>query len=122
MLFIHAPLQLFDFRREPSFLVKPSKGGADDERYAKEVAEKKPKATRNLILIRHGQYNLAGKQDIERYLTDKGKFLLNLVLLFMVFVLLFRSTKPCSLNIFALNRYTASKGHRRQACCTEHAI
>lgn len=59
-------------RRDPSFLVKPSKGGADDERFEKEVTEKKPKATRNLILIRHGQYNLAGKRDIERYLTEKG--------------------------------------------------
>lgn len=59
-------------RREPSFLVKPSKGGEDDNRYNKEIAEIKPKATRNIILIRHGQYNLAGRNDSERYLTEKG--------------------------------------------------
>jgi len=30
-------------------------------------------ATRHLILIRHGQYNLDGQSDEERYLTDLGK-------------------------------------------------
>jgi len=30
-------------------------------------------ATRNIILIRHGQYNLDGKEDSERYLTDLGR-------------------------------------------------
>lgn len=59
-------------RRDPSYLVKPSKGGDDDLRYQKEIEEKKPKATRNIILIRHGQYNLSGKSDVERYLTEKG--------------------------------------------------
>jgi len=29
--------------------------------------------TRNIILIRHGQYNLDGKDDSERYLTDLGR-------------------------------------------------
>ena len=33
----------------------------------------KPKATRHLILIRHGQYNLKGKTDPERYLSDLGR-------------------------------------------------
>lgn len=33
----------------------------------------KPKATRHLLLIRHGQYNLNGKSDVERYLTELGK-------------------------------------------------
>ncbi|KAF6018370.1 hypothetical protein EB796_023306 [Bugula neritina] len=37
----------------------------------KEVAV--PTATRHLILIRHGQYNLKGKQDQDRYLTELGK-------------------------------------------------
>lgn len=62
------------FRRDPSFLVKPSKGGDDDLRYNKEIAELKPKATRNIILIRHGQYNLEGRNDSERYLTKKGSY------------------------------------------------
>lgn len=31
------------------------------------------KSTRHLILIRHGQYNLKGKSDEERYLTDLGR-------------------------------------------------
>jgi len=32
----------------------------------------KPLATRNIILIRHGQYNLDGTKDSERYLTSLG--------------------------------------------------
>lgn len=60
-------------RREPSFLVRPSKGGEDDIRYSKEIAEKKPKASRNIILIRHGQYHQANRfYDAERTLTEKG--------------------------------------------------
>ena len=34
---------------------------------------KKPKATRYIVLIRHGQYNLKGEVDDERYLTEKGR-------------------------------------------------
>ena len=34
-----------------------------------------PKAVRHIILIRHGQYNLAGVGDKERFLTDLGIFL-----------------------------------------------
>jgi len=34
---------------------------------------KLPTASRHIILIRHGQYNLAGKTDAERYLTDLGR-------------------------------------------------
>lgn len=59
-------------RRDPACTVQPSKGGADDERFKREVAEKKPKATRHLFLIRHGQYNLDGRTDKERVLTEKG--------------------------------------------------
>lgn len=59
-------------RREPAHLVKPSDGGEDDVRFKRELEEKKPTATRHLFLIRHGQYNMAGKQDIERVLTEKG--------------------------------------------------
>ena len=32
-----------------------------------------PKATRVLIMVRHGQYNLKGEGDTERFLTDLGK-------------------------------------------------
>ena len=32
-----------------------------------------PTASRHLILIRHGQYNLAGSTDSDRYLTDLGR-------------------------------------------------
>ena len=38
-----------------------------------EEDSQKPKATRHLILIRHGQYNLKGKTDPERYLSDLGR-------------------------------------------------
>merc|ERR1719278_2290698 len=34
---------------------------------------KLPTASRHLILIRHGQYNLAGETDEERYLTTLGR-------------------------------------------------
>ena len=33
----------------------------------------RPTATRHLVLIRHGQYNLDGKTDDERYLTPLGR-------------------------------------------------
>ena len=35
--------------------------------------DKKVTASRHLILIRHGQYNLDGETDAERYLTDLGR-------------------------------------------------
>lgn len=34
----------------------------------------KPKATRNILLIRHSQYNLSGNNDKERILTPLGNF------------------------------------------------
>ena len=33
----------------------------------------KPRASRHLILVRHGQYNLDGETDTQRYLTDLGR-------------------------------------------------
>ncbi|KAK3925446.1 Serine/threonine-protein phosphatase PGAM5, mitochondrial [Frankliniella fusca] len=59
-------------RREPSHIVEPSKGGGDDDRYKMELQLRKPRATRHLFLIRHGQYNLDGRTDKERSLTAKG--------------------------------------------------
>lgn len=38
-----------------------------------EDKDKLPSASRHIILIRHGQYNLAGTTDNERYLTDLGR-------------------------------------------------
>jgi len=38
-----------------------------------ENKSKVPTASRHLILIRHGQYNLAGSTDSDRYLTDLGR-------------------------------------------------
>ena len=43
-----------------------------DLRHYFEEDQKTPTATRHLLLIRHGQYNLEGKSDTERYLTQLG--------------------------------------------------
>lgn len=63
-------LQQVHCRQEPHTLVRPSKSGSVD---SEKVEKVKPTATRNLILIRHGQYNLKGTSDEERYLTSLGK-------------------------------------------------
>ncbi|KAK7871299.1 hypothetical protein R5R35_007574 [Gryllus longicercus] len=60
-------------RMEPQSLVKPSSGTVDDNRFNEEVQKVKPKATRHILLIRHGQYNLDGTRDSERTLTELGK-------------------------------------------------
>lgn len=62
--------------REPSSLVKPLKSSAsttqeNDHNVKLEAA--KSKSVRHLILIRHGQYNLKGASDSERYLTEVGR-------------------------------------------------
>jgi len=44
----------------------------DQRDFKTEDDSQKPKATRNLLLIRHGQYNLKGISDPERYLTELG--------------------------------------------------
>jgi len=67
--------------RTPEGMVKPCKKDATDEEkaeYNKKVEEAKPKATRVLILVRHGQYNYEGKSDSERYLTEVGREQANL--------------------------------------------
>lgn len=53
-------------------MIRPSDSGEDDKRFTKELEEVRPKATRHLLLIRHGQYNMSGKTEIQRVLTDKG--------------------------------------------------
>lgn len=59
-------------RREPAHLVRPSDGGDDDVRFQRDVEEVRPTATRHLLLIRHGQYDMAGKEDKARVLTKIG--------------------------------------------------
>uniref|UniRef100_A0A2M4BVZ7 Serine/threonine-protein phosphatase PGAM5, mitochondrial n=1 Tax=Anopheles marajoara TaxID=58244 RepID=A0A2M4BVZ7_9DIPT len=62
--------------REPSSLVKPLKDGGnqDAEKEHKNAMEKKKgRATRHLILVRHGQYNLEGETDAQCILTELGR-------------------------------------------------
>ena len=44
----------------------------EDEALPSGEVKRRPTATRHLILVRHGQYNLAGKDDSERTLTPMG--------------------------------------------------
>lgn len=44
----------------------------DENKYNEELVLAKPTAVRHLFLIRHGQYNLKGKSDNERRLTELG--------------------------------------------------
>lgn len=62
----------FDWdKREPASLVPPNKNSLDDELKSSKKHSKPPKptATRHLLLIRHGQYNLTGATDLEKTLT-----------------------------------------------------
>lgn len=66
------------FSREPETLLKPMKNGMlgnveHENKYNELIEKQKSKATRHLFLIRHGQYNLDGKTDLERSLTDLGR-------------------------------------------------
>lgn len=68
-------------KREPEFLVKPLKGhfgqpvpdSKDEHSYNEQLDRLRAKVTRHLILVRHGQYNLSGKTDNERFLTELGR-------------------------------------------------
>ena len=56
-------------------LVKPLKSNAtekDEKDRQNELEKVKSSATRHLLLIRHGQYNLEGKDDSQRILTELG--------------------------------------------------
>lgn len=63
--------------REPSSIVKPLKTANPTPEAENKQNEKldaaKPKAVRHLILVRHGQYNLNGATDAQRFLTDVGR-------------------------------------------------
>lgn len=62
--------------RSPRSLVHPKKiknsnGAVETNGVLENV---KPVATRHIILIRHGQYNLDGRNDDERFLTKLGEY------------------------------------------------
>ena len=62
--------------RDPKSLVKPLKDESKPDAqnlYNEALEAKKPKANRHLILIRHGQYNIDGLTDSNRYLTELGR-------------------------------------------------
>lgn len=61
--------------RSPEALVHPKKlKNKNNENDLNEGTDLgKPRAIRNLILIRHGQYELNGKTDAERILTKIGE-------------------------------------------------
>lgn len=65
----------WDHRAATSF-VKPLPQNATEDKenvYNKKLEKHKSKATRHIILIRHGQYHLNGATDKERYLTELGR-------------------------------------------------
>lgn len=45
----------------------------EENEFNEKLVAVKPTAVRHLFLIRHGQYNLEGKNDLERYLTELGR-------------------------------------------------
>lgn len=73
------PSYKWDFnwdKREPDSLVKPLKGRfksdlEQENKHSDKLDKAKAIATRHLILVRHGQYNLEGKTDEERMLTGE---------------------------------------------------
>ncbi|XP_061586352.1 serine/threonine-protein phosphatase PGAM5, mitochondrial isoform X2 [Cololabis saira] len=60
-------------KRDPSVLTNGKKKESVSEDPSSEQDNSKPKATRNILLIRHSQYNLSGNSDKERILTPLGR-------------------------------------------------
>ncbi|XP_029296384.1 serine/threonine-protein phosphatase PGAM5, mitochondrial isoform X2 [Cottoperca gobio] len=60
-------------KRDPSVLTNGKKKESSTEDPSSEQDNGKPKATRNILLIRHSQYNLSGISDKERILTPLGR-------------------------------------------------
>uniref|UniRef100_UPI0037E7C36E serine/threonine-protein phosphatase PGAM5, mitochondrial isoform X2 n=1 Tax=Semicossyphus pulcher TaxID=241346 RepID=UPI0037E7C36E len=60
-------------KRDPSTLSNGKKKENVAEDPSSEQDNGKPKATRNILLIRHSQYNLSGNNDKERILTPLGR-------------------------------------------------
>ena len=82
-------LNIVKIRRDPKYMVKPSKkpwhenkenqistrslsDGASIEPIDPEIIKKTPKARRNIILIRHGQYETHAKESKNKILTALG--------------------------------------------------
>ena len=62
------------YRREPKCLVKPQKSDESNDDYNERLKKAKSTASRNLILIRHGQYEMGPSDDKNRVLTLLGKY------------------------------------------------
>ncbi|KAL0266994.1 UNVERIFIED_CONTAM: hypothetical protein PYX00_009384 [Menopon gallinae] len=60
-------------RRNPPEMLEERGIRDDDKNYSIELEKCKPRASRNLLLIRHGQYNIKGNNDEERMLTALGR-------------------------------------------------
>lgn len=62
-------------RRDPKSLVKPMKpdNESNQNTYHEQLINKTAKATRHIILIRHGQYNVEAKTDADGTLTNLGR-------------------------------------------------
>ncbi|XP_041854628.1 serine/threonine-protein phosphatase PGAM5, mitochondrial isoform X2 [Melanotaenia boesemani] len=60
-------------KRDPSLLSNGKKKEKVTEDPTSEQDNSKPKATRNILLIRHSQYNLSGTSDKEKTLTPLGR-------------------------------------------------
>lgn len=60
-------------KRDPSALSNGKKKETATEDPSSEQNSSKPKATRNILLIRHSQYNLSGNTDREKILTPLGR-------------------------------------------------
>ncbi|XP_046872051.1 serine/threonine-protein phosphatase PGAM5, mitochondrial isoform X2 [Hypomesus transpacificus] len=60
-------------KRDPTTLLNGKKKESLSEDPSTEQENGKPKATRNILLIRHSQYNLSGTGDMERILTPLGR-------------------------------------------------
>ncbi|XP_033475117.1 serine/threonine-protein phosphatase PGAM5, mitochondrial isoform X4 [Epinephelus lanceolatus] len=64
-------------KRDPSALTNGKKKEKKEENATEDPSSEqdngKPKATRNILLIRHSQYNLSGISDKERTLTPLGR-------------------------------------------------
>jgi len=67
-------------RRQLKSLIKPvhSKKRELQDKYDKQIKSQKSCATRHIFLIRHGQYNLSGKTDGDRKLTELGMYLISM--------------------------------------------
>ena len=62
--------------RATTSIVKPLPNQATPEQentYNEKMDKHRSKAIRHIIMIRHGQYNLNGVSDSERYLTELGR-------------------------------------------------